>query len=60
MKIDHHHGQDRPELDDHIEHLYKGFALFQLDKLLHQDQMPCAADGKPLCNPFHNPQNNDF
>ena len=58
MEIDHNHCQDRSELDHHLEHLKKRISLFQLQEFIQQDQMACAADGQPFCDPLHNTEYN--
>ena len=43
----------------HIKYIKEIFAgALKGQKLLQQNQMPCAADGKPLRNALHNSINN--
>ena len=56
----HHHRQNGPELDDHVEHFLEGVRHAQRDKLIRQNEVPRAGDGQPFRNALHNAQNGRF
>src|SRR5262245_44584200 len=54
-----HNGQDRAELDDDGEHLPEGIFLERdIQNLLRQQQMSCAANGQKLGEALHNAEDN--
>ena len=60
MPEQHHHREDRPELDDDEEHLLEGFACVELQKFIHEQHVPRAAHRQPFRDPFHDTEENDF
>ena len=56
LEEQHHHREDRPELDDDKKHLLERLARAELQKLVHKQHMAGAADRQPFGDPFHDPK----
>lgn len=53
-KVEHHHRQDGPQLDDHRKHGLKCIAHLKLHELVEQDHVSRGTDRQPLRDAFHN------
>ncbi|MPN51859.1 hypothetical protein SDC9_199509 [bioreactor metagenome] len=53
MKIEKDYRHDGAQLNHYEKHFLERVGRIEPDKLIHQDHMSGAADGKPFRNPFH-------
>ena len=60
VKIQQNYRQNRAKLDDGGERTDEVRGKLQVQKFVHQKQMPGAADGQPFGNALHNAQKDCF
>ena len=60
MKIKNKNGENRPELDNNLEHIPKVVAAAEIKKLIEQKKMPCTAYRQPFCYSLDNTENDRF
>ena len=53
-------GENGAQLNDDVEHIFESVALSKGNKGVHENDMPCAGNGKPLRDTFDDAQQNDF